>query len=204
MGRLGNVNNDIRLIKKELRLKYRAIRSGFSKQEKNDKDAKIEKRFLDSSMYKQASTLLCFVSTELEVNTHGIIRQALIDKKTVAAPKCIDKNGTMRFYVINSFDDLEEATFGLYEPRLDKCAQLKRYTGSLCVMPGFAFDSKGYRIGFGKGYYDRFLNKVDIIKVAVCYNECIANKLPKGRYDVPADYIITPKYTLTISHSLPK
>lgn len=188
---------DIRIVKKELRAKFRKIRESFDPAFKKEYDSAIQRKFLSSNIYQEAKTILCFISTNLEVETRGIIKQAFLDKKTVAVPKCLNKNGKMKFFIITSFDDLEESTFSLLEPNIKKCKEIKDFSYSICILPGFAFDREGYRIGFGKGYYDRFLNKYDGIKVAICYNECIVSSLPRGRYDIAADYIVTQKYILT-------
>lgn len=189
---------DIRVIKRELRAKYRSVRETMSPQEKKTYDNQIEQRFLSTPMYQNAKKLLCFVSTDLEVNTFGILEQAFQDNKIVAVPKCLNARGSMKFYQIRSFDDLEKATFSLWEPKVKQCKELVDFKDALCVLPGFAFDREGYRIGFGKGYYDRFLNHYTGLKIAVCYNQCIAPNLPRGKYDVAADYVVTQKYILTI------
>jgi 5-formyltetrahydrofolate cyclo-ligase len=188
---------DIRIVKRELRAKYRKIREDLPLAEKQRYDKQIFERFIACDFYKNAKTILCFVSTPLEVDTIRLINRALADKKTVAVPKCLNLEGKMDFYIIHSLNDLEKSTFSLLEPDIKKSKKLKNFKNSICVLPGFAFDKDGYRIGFGKGYYDRFLNKYDGKKIAVCYNNCITNQLPRGRYDVAADYIVTPKYILT-------
>lgn len=189
---------DIRVIKKELRAKYRSIRKEMPSQLKAKYDEQIQEKFLSTPMYQKAKKILCFVSTELEVDTFGILKKAFDDKKIVAVPKCLNEKGSMKFYEIQSFDDLEKATFSLWEPKINQCKELKNFEDAICILPGFAYDRDGYRIGFGKGYYDRFLHKYDGIKIAVCYNECISSKLPHGKYDIAADYVVTPKYILTI------
>lgn len=193
MGRI----NDIREFKKELRQKYRKIRQDMSKSEKSYYDSQILERILSSPIYKNAKTLLCFVSSDIEVDTKRLIERALCDGKTVAVPYCLDFFGSMDFYVIKSLLDLKAQSYGILEPDIEKAPKLTDYKDSICILPGFAFDREGFRIGFGKGYYDRFLKRYTGIKVGVCYNSCIANNLPHGKYDLPADYIITQKYTIT-------
>lgn len=188
---------DIRIVKKELRAKYRKLREDLSVEQKQRYDEQIYQRFISTDFYKNAKTILCFVSTNLEVDTIQLINRAIADQKTVAVPKCLNLLGNMEFYMIHSLDDLEKSTFSLLEPNIKKSKKLDNFSDSICVLPGFAFDREGYRIGFGKGYYDRFLNKYNGKKVAICYNNCIANQLPRGRYDVAADYIVTPKYIIT-------
>lgn len=190
--------NDIRGIKQELRRKYRSLRSEMAHDFKLQQDQKIFDKLVAMEAYKNAKTLLCFISTPIEIDTHKIIARALSDGKAVAVPKCINLSGKMDFYLIRSFDDVEESTFKLLEPKMNVCKKLTKFGDSICVLPGFAFDTDGYRIGFGKGYYDRFLNKYKQTKIGVCYNNCIAQKLPHGKFDVAADFIVTPKYIMTI------
>ena len=192
------VITDIRPIKRQLRAKYRKIREGLDPAQKQAWDEAILKKITSTHFYKEANTLLCFVSTAIEVDTYGLLQHALDANKTVAVPKCLDKEGHMAFYIIKSFADLKQDTFGLMEPDTEKCAPVSDFDNAVCILPGFAFDTEGFRIGFGKGYYDRFLQRFEGMKVGICYPPCMTNDLPHGRFDVPADYIVTPKYILTI------
>lgn len=189
---------DIRQVKRELRAKYRGIRENLDPEEKRRWDEAIFCRLVNSPFYRSAKTLLCFVSTGIEVDTHALLRRAFADGKRVAVPKCLDRSGNMDFFVIRSMEDLKPALFGLLEPDEHTAPRLGDYRDSVCILPAFAFDADGYRIGFGKGYYDRFLQKYPGVKVGVCYNACIAPALPRGRFDVAADYVVTQKYTMTI------
>lgn len=188
---------DIRIIKKNLRQKYRGIRERMPKAEKSVLDAKLFNKLTGFIKYKEAKKILIFVSTEIEVDTIKIINDALKCGKVVAVPKCLDKKGSMAFYVIKSLDELKKASFNLLEPDESISPKLTDFSSSICILPGFAFDSKGYRIGFGKGYYDRFLQKYNGTKIGICYNSCIADELPHGRYDVQANFIVTPKYIIS-------
>lgn len=192
------ITPDIRQYKNELRQQYRTLRKGMTPEEKRQKDQAIFEQITVSSYYKQADTLLCFVSTPLEIDTHRLIDFALSQGKRVAVPKCLDQAGTMAFFVIRSFDDMEKSTFSLWEPRAEKCEALLDVRASICIVPGFSFDPEGYRLGYGKGYYDRFLSKYSEIKIGICYNNCVAPKLPHGRFDVPVDYLFTEKYVKKI------
>lgn len=82
------------------------------------------------------------------------------------------------------------------EPNTDKCEILSDFSDSVCLVPGLAFDREGYRIGFGKGYYDRFLLNFSGLTVGMCYNKCIEDNLPRGYYDCPVDILITEKYKI--------
>lgn len=192
------VVNDIRVVKQNLRKKYRDIRKNMKPEIKGNYDKLILDKMINFNKYQKAKTLLCFVSTDIEVDTRKLINHALDNGKKVAVPKCLDKNGNMEFFLINSLDELKEDSFGLLEPDENTAVMLENYMDSICILPGFAFDNQGYRIGFGKGFYDRFLQKYTGIKVGVCYNNCLANTLPHGRFDISADYLVTQKYVLTI------
>jgi len=182
---------DIKTEKQRLRRKYKEIRRNISLEEKKLFDEAIFQSIISSQLYKSAKQILCFVSMDIEVDTRNLINQAFVDKKAVAVPKCIDKNGTMEFYYISSFIDLEESNFSLLEPNIYKANKVENFDNSICIVPGLCFDNVGYRIGFGKGFYDRFLSKYSEKKVGLCYNNCITKKLPHDCYDISVDYVVT-------------
>ena len=184
---------NIREYKIKLREKFRAIRLGYSMEKKEKLDKDIIERLMRTYQYKNAKTILCYVSTPLEVDTRFLIEKSLKDGKRVAVPKCKPETTTMDFYLINSFDDLEKGTFGVLEPVESRC---ELYSGEdgICIVPGLCFDYSGYRLGYGKGYYDRFLTNYSQTKIGICYNDCVQQRLFHGRYDVPVDLIITERY----------
>lgn len=188
---------DIRGYKKNLRIKYKAIRRKMEPEFKTVCDNRIRGQILALPEYKACRGLLCFVSTSIEVDTRKLIQQALFDNKTVAVPYCVEGTKKMRFYCINSIQELEPRTFGVLEPNPDTARRFTDFTDSLCILPGLAFDSFGYRLGYGGGYYDRFLSKIyqeSGITVGVCYSSCIQPGLPHGRYDMPCNVLVTEKY----------
>ena len=185
---------DIREVKKKLRLEFKTLRRNMSFEEKNKKDMAILDRVRKLPEYQSAKTLLTYVSTDIEVDTKALIERALLDGKMVAVPRCTPGKIHMKFYVIRSLDDLEPGAFGVLEPSLEKCRELKNFNGSACILPGLGFDIQGYRLGYGKGYYDRFLSKYDGKNIGVCYNICLKSLLPHGRYDKMVDILVTDKF----------
>ncbi len=185
---------DIRLYKKQLRSKYRQLRTSMTPQEKRQKDDRIFQQIISSRYFQQAQTIFCFVSTKIEIDTHRLIVYALRHGKQVAVPKCLNDKGIMQFFYICSMQDLEIGKFSLLEPNPSICKKVSDYQNSICIVPGFSFDPHGFRLGYGKGYYDRFLSKYPFTKIGICYNNCVAPKLPHGRYDVPVNYLFTEKY----------
>lgn len=190
---------DIRNVKKELRNNFKKIRIEMTPQIKKQKDEIILNRILDLPEYQKADTLICFVSTDIEVETKLLLKIALKEGKRVAVPKCINaEKSIMEVYLINSFDDLEIATYSVLEPILSKCVKLTDFSNSICIVPGLAFDIKGYRLGYGKGYYDRFLSNYPCQTIGICYNSCMKTRLPHGKYDRIVDILITEKFTKRI------
>lgn len=178
----------MRKIKSELRAEYKNKRKNIA--EKSLIDEEIQTTFLKSDVYRNAKSILCYCALDDEISTDKIILTALNDKKIVAAAKCLDKNGNMDFFVINSLDDLSSGAYNIREPK-DNCALVNDFTNSIIIVPALCFDSNGYRLGYGKGYYDRYLQKHSLISVGLCYNSNIVNQLPIDKYDKSVDYIVT-------------
>ncbi len=185
---------NLRQRKSELRAKYKRIRTECPKDVKQKLDHGIADKFLSLDEYKHCETLFIFVSSSIEVDTYEIIGKALADGKKVAVPKCRDKSGLMDFYFITSTDCLKKGAFSIMEPDPEKCELADDLSQGVCVVPGLSFDFQGYRLGFGKGYYDRFLDKFKGISVGICYSKCIEKELPKGNYDKQVDILVTEKY----------
>lgn len=185
---------DIRPVKIALRERYKTLRRELSPEEKQRRDLRIAGRVAGLWQYKNSRLLLSYVSTPIEVDTRGIIRRALDDGKTVAVPRCVPGTRDMEFYVIRGFGDLEPGAFGVMEPVPGRCKLLKDFTNGLCLVPALCYDWKGFRLGYGKGYYDRFLAGFDGLMIGICYSDCIRQKLPHGRYDKPVGLLVTDRY----------
>lgn len=185
---------NIKLYKTKLRQKYRSIRERMPKDKKSLMDEKILNKICILNAYKKSDTVFTYVSKEIEVDTFELIKKCKSDGKKVAVPACNSENRTMNFYYINSFDDLEKATFGLLEPIREKCQIVKDYSSGLCIVPGFCFDYKGYRLGYGYGYYDRFLQNFGGTTLGICYSNCIIPQLPHGKFDKHVDILLNDRY----------
>ncbi len=187
-------NNDIREVKSDLRSGFKNKRSSMSEHLKLNMDSEIQSRFLTLRQYSFCDTVFTYVSKDIEVDTLAIIRAAWANGKRVAVPRCIKDTREMDFYYIESMDDLEEGSFGVLEPIEEKCEKVTDFSKGLCIVPGLSFDAEGYRLGYGKGYYDRFLSRFGGETVGLCYSNCIKWKLPHGRYDRAVDMIVTDRY----------
>ena len=138
--------------------------------------------------------IFTYLSKPIEVDTFGLVRAAWANRKRVAVPKCIPETTQMEFYYITSMDDLAPGAFGVLEPVPERCRLVTDYSRGLCVVPGLCFDTEGYRLGYGKGYYDRFLSAFRGVTVGICYTACTQWRLPHGRYDRQIQLLITEKY----------
>ena len=177
---------DIRIHKKELRDKYRQMRRDMSDKIKSECDNKIFTRLIDIESYKNSTLVLTYVSTDIEVDTIKFIEYALKDNKTVAVPRCINGTRDMDFYIIKSIDDLESGSFSVLEPIPKKFKKLNKFDNAFCIVPALVYDSYGYRLGYGKGYYDRFLSShTNMFRVGIGYCCCMVTKLIHGHFDVP-------------------
>lgn len=185
---------DIRPLKAELRERYKQIRRSMSPEEKQAYDRNIAGRVVSLWQYKSCRLLLTYVSTPIEVDTIGIIRRALADGKRVAVPRCVPGTYNMEFYYIRGLHDLEKGSFGVLEPDPARCEKLTNFTDGLCLVPALCYDWKGFRLGYGKGYYDRFLNGFGGHIIGICYSGCICRKLPHGRFDRPVELLVTDRY----------
>lgn len=174
--------------KKELRKFYKSIRECISRNEKTLFDSKIFTFLVNSELFKDAETLLIYVSVNNEIDTNSIIKFALSEGKKVAVPYCV--GNMMNFLVIKSPDDLIDGKFGIPTADPEKCFSVEDFSNALCVVPGLSFDNYGNRLGYGGGFYDRFLSKNKVKTVGLCYERSISNALPIEKYDIATDYIL--------------
>ena len=185
---------DIRPIKAGLREQYKRLRRNMPREIQDAYDETIARRVAALWQYKRCRMLLTYVSTAIEVDTRRIIERALADGKQVAVPRCVPGTRDMEFYLIRGLDELEPGTFGVLEPRPDPARLVKDFSSGLCLIPALCYDWHGYRLGYGKGYYVRFLANFGGHMVGICYSECVRRKLPHGRFDRPAELLVTERY----------
>ena len=183
------IENEKKLLRRELLAKRRSTDG----EEKKKSDCLIADKFLACEAYKKCKTLLVYCSTPIEVDTFSTINAALKDGKSVAAPVCTDSDGTMDFYLFTDVSQLVPSRFDILAPIASGDTLVNDFTDALCVVPALAFDMTGNRLGYGKGYYDRFLARTDVLSVGLCYDDFIFENLPKGEYDRCVDYLVSEK-----------
>lgn len=179
--------------KKQLRKAMLQKRKELSESETAVKNSAITEKLLSLAKVQSAELILPFVSAKGEVGTRELIAKCLDAGKTVAVPRCID-GSNMEFCVIHTFDDLEKGMYGIDEPK-EYCEVIKAEDAenSVLIVPALCFNAKGYRLGYGKGYYDRFISRYKGYTVGVCYSEFITDDIPVDEYDRCVDIVITEK-----------
>ena len=177
--------------KKSLRKLYKNIRKSVSLSEKQIFDKRILTYLVNSDIYKSSDLILTYISFNDEADTLGFIKYALKNNKRIAVPVCENKD--MHFCEIRSLNDLVEGKFGI--PTVDSANNIpvKLTDNALCIVPAVCFDKSGNRIGYGGGYYDRFLSKNDIKSIGICYERCLCECINKDIFDISVDYILTEK-----------
>ncbi len=183
---------DIRIYKTELRQAARVRRASMPPTAKAAADKAVENNVRRLYQYRGATTIMVYVSTDIEINTRGIIENAWADGKKVAVPRCIPDTREMQFHYITSFDDLSPGTFSVLEPD-ESLPVVENFNGCLMLVPGFVYDRYGYRLGYGKGYYDRYISRFTGVTVGVCYEHEVTYRLQHGRYDRSVGTILTEK-----------
>ena len=192
---------DIRKEKNELRALYKGRRRTMSIQDKALREQKLCRSFLSSVTYRYSHAILAYAPMHEEIDITDIIRQALQDGKKVAFPLCNPETCEMTFHTIKSLDLLNEGHYHLLEPPADtpvyeaKNAQTDR---AVCLVPGLVFDREGYRVGYGKGYYDRYLTAFHGISVGVVYYGFLVPEVPRGRFDMNVDVLVTEKGVIAV------
>ena len=182
---------DIRVHKKELRDKYKQIRRDMPAEVKAERDNQIFSRLIDMEAYKNSSLVLTYVSTDIEIDTIKFIEYALKDNKTVAVPRCVEGTRDMDFYIIKSVSDLECGSFSVMEPVPEKCEKLNKFDNAFCIIPALVYDSYGYRLGYGKGYYDSVL-LLTMKTIGIAYPQQYVERIDTDPWDVPLEIILLP------------
>ncbi len=178
--------NQFMLNKKLLREQFSTLRKNCTKEQN---DALIN-TLMSIPEYKNAKNIFSYISVKTEPDTEKFISKSIEMGKTVCVPKCNPKKRTMKFIEITSLEkDLIKGTYNIPEPVSDI-----EFNGipNLMIIPALSCDLKGNRLGYGGGYYDRFLKNIKgAVKAAIIYDCLLTEELPCETTDIPVDIIIT-------------
>ncbi len=186
--------------KADLRAQMKKVRNDIPAETKEAENQAITNIILNTSLYESAAFILTYVSYGSEVDTTALIRQAIRDGKKVYVPRIL-KNNTMDFFLCEDLGKLKRSSMGILEPEADP-ELLFPYTthisldsaeNCMILVPGLAFDSKLGRIGYGGGYYDRYLSSFcKKMAIGMAFNEQIIDEVPMGQDDIAMDLVVTP------------
>ena len=187
---------DILSIKKELRKEAKAYRNSLCEDDRLNKSTQIINNLKSLKEFQKADVVLMYASLQGEVETLRLIQELLEDgKKAVYCP--VTNGGEMEFYRIEAFEDLKDGNFHVLEPEVeeDKLFIPENNKNYCMIMPGLMFDKKGNRLGYGKGYYDKFLAKlsedVKMTAIALSYYAMVKDEIPAEETDWRVDWVVT-------------
>ena len=185
----------IKQIKDEIRNEFSAKRKALTIPEREEKSAKICDHAKNLVSFRHADIILLYYPIKSEINVLPIAEEAFKRGKAVAFPRCNTENHTMKFHIVSSFEDLELGAYKIMEPKVD-CPVYDPESDTrvaVCYVPGLTFDSFGYRLGYGKGYYDKFMHLFRGSTIGVVFSDFTVSSLPKGRFDRHCDILLTEK-----------
>ena len=175
-----------------LRRAFRQKRRGLPPAQKAEWDGAIAQSLLAHEAYRDCQTLLVYSPLVGEIDTRPLIEAAWAAGKTVAAPRCVPDTRDMKFYRFGAWAELQSGSYGIQEPAAQEGNHITDFAHALCIVPGFSFDEEGYRLGYGGGYYDRFLAQhPQAATVGLCYRDFLAADLPRGAFDKACDFVVT-------------
>lgn len=179
--------------KEIIRKEFKAIRNNI--ENKRAKSKLITEKLLNLSEVKVAKLIGIYMSFSSEVDTKDLIEQLLMLGKNIVIPR-IYNNIEMEFYKVNSINDLKNKNIlGILEPENNKENKASKDDIDLMIIPGICFDLEKNRVGFGKGYYDRYLKNLNIKKIGICFDEQLltGDTIATNKYDIKMDKIVTNK-----------
>ncbi len=186
--------------KKELRKEVLARRDGLSQQDRQAKSIQIAEKVIEQEVFQRSDVILLYASAKSEVDTMKIFHEAKWLNKNIYCPRVIGKE--MEFYLVDETTEFETSAYGIREPQIDETKRFvpKEQNRILVLMPGVVFDKTGRRVGYGGGYYDKYLSCLDgvvpsenVYKVAIAFEVQMVKPgvIEKQPHDIQPDWIIT-------------
>lgn len=191
----------VEMEKSVLRKQVKELIAVMPNEQYNKLSAVICDKALQEPSIQEGETIAVTISNRPEVDTSILIKNLWKLGKRVAVPKCNAKTKEMDFYVIQDFSQLETVYMHLKEP----IPSLTSYVGAddidLIIVPGVVFDLSGYRVGYGGGYYDRYLTNYKGALLALVFDEQLFPQVPSESHDIPVHRILTQTVTIDCLHN---
>lgn len=179
------------MVKKEMRQKVIQQLNKLDQITYHKKSEEIFESIIQHNHFNNANTIGITISRYPEVDTKRLIEYAWQHGKTIVVPKCLTKTKEMDFREIQNFDQLETVYMDLQEPIEQETTSYTAKQIDLLIVPGVIFNREGYRIGFGGGYYDRYLAGFQGETISIAFHEQIEQDIPIELHDLPVETIIT-------------
>lgn len=178
------------MTKQELRAYFKEKRAALDPAQKAEWDRAIVERIAASPWFRRAGILLLYAPTKGEIDLVPLVRAARRAGKRIGFPRCDTETNTMQFFELLPGEKLSTGAYGIPEPPKD-APKIETDRHTLCLLPGLTFSADGHRLGYGKGYYDRFLESFPGVTVGALYSSFAVRTLPHEAHDIPARYLVT-------------
>jgi 5-formyltetrahydrofolate cyclo-ligase len=172
-------------MKNTIRTRMREQRQALSAALYVKKSGVIAEKLLANEAYASTQKILVYLSSKQEVETHALIARMLKDGKELYAP--LVNGDSFTAHPFQKLSELKEGSFGSLEPKPSKAET----DFDIILVPGLAFDQRGHRIGYGQGFYDRFLKEATGLKIGLAFQEQMLEEIPNDEQDVPVNFVIT-------------
>lgn len=183
--------NHIKEKKQRLRKKVNKRVASLELEYCKEADQQIFFHATNLSEYKNAETVFCYVGRKEEIDTLPILKDILEKGKRLGVPRCIEK-GVMKVYEIKSLKELEVGAYGILEP-CGSCICIEQSEIDIAFVPCLSSSIEGRRLGYGGGYYDRYLEKTGFTRIVLCREQIIEKEVPVDKHDQKMDIVISEK-----------
>lgn len=188
--------------KEKLRKHLQEQRKNIPVEERHNKSQQIKELLFRIPQVRTAHDLLCYVSFKSEVETTAMIEDILRQKqKKISVPFIHPEKRELSIAQIKSLKGLKPGSYGVPEPQASTLKESDPTTIQVALIPGLGFDRKGYRLGYGKGYYDKFLEDKEFLKIGLAFACQVQEKIPSDPWDIAMDIIVTEKGVMVCSKS---
>lgn len=181
-----------------MRQQLKEVRAGLDPVIKQEWDSRIIKHIETLCNELSLQSLLLYAPIGSEPDLTGLQHFCKANAIVLAFPKCLSVQGEMAFYAVPDISRLKKQAYCIPEPDLCDCSILTSFERSACIVPALGMDKYGYRIGYGGGYYDRFLKDYHGVTIGVCYESLMVEELPREPHDLKMDYIVTEKGSIPL------
>lgn len=177
------------MTKQEIREQNKALRRQMLRCDAETKSQAVAEAFLKSELYANARQIMLYMPLGNEVDLTAVKNAAFADGKCVVFPVTEQNSGIITPICVNENTVFEKGSFSVMEPQSTELADMTRT--DVVLVPGIAFDKSGTRVGFGKGCYDMLLERYNGIKIGVCYDFQMQEKIPAEEHDIKMDFLLT-------------